>query len=755
MAAEPTAGTTAEMLEGTLERVTFQNAENGFLVGRFLVQGMREPITIRGILFGVREGESLKLWGSWEQHPRFGQQFLVASHLVMQPTTLEGIQRYLSRTIPGVGEQIAKKIVAIFKERTFEILDRQPELLLEVPRFPKKALAEVKEAWASHRAVRDIIVFLHSLGVSAAFADRIFSAYGIGSVEAVKDNPYRLALEIQGIGFRTADAIATQLGIARDSPHRVDAGVLHVMDEMLAEGHTGYPLPLLQRRAAELLELEPEWVEAGIRRLLADGLLRSLIPGALLEEQEGGQPSGQPGAALVFRPRWFKLEEEIVARLRRILDSDPLTPLKDLPETLSAMERHTGIILAEEQRAAIHAAARHKVLILTGGPGTGKTTIIRFILGLVSGAIAKIALAAPTGKAAKRLTEATGRPGVTLHRLLEAGPKGFGRDAQRPLDVELAIVDESSMIDTALLHALLSALPDHARLVLVGDVDQLPSVGPGRTLADLIASGRLPVVRLERIFRQSESSLITANAHAIRKGRLPRLARPEGEELTDFYFLPEADPQRVVDKIVTLVAERIPERFGFDPKTDVQVMTPMHRGLTGAQNLNRVLQERLNPAGAEVVFGEQRFRVGDRVLQTRNDYEKDVFNGDTGLIAGWDPAEGVLRVQFNERVVPYARKELDMLMLGYAITVHKAQGSEYPAVVLPLTTQHAIMLQRNLLYTALTRGKKLAVIVGTEQAVAMAVRNAKPVVRYTGLLPRLLESAPEAAGQEATGRPAR
>jgi len=747
MSAETTAGTTAEKLRGTLERVTFQNAENGFLVGRFLVQGVRDPITIRGILFGVHEGDSMELWGGWEQHPRFGQQFLVASHLVMQPTTLEGIQRYLASTFPGIGERIAKRIVSIFKERTFEILDRQPELLLEVPRFPKKALAEVKEAWASHRAVRDIIVFLHSLGVSAAYADRIFSAYGIGSVEAVKENPYRLAREIQGIGFRTADAIAAQLGIARDSPHRVDAGVLHVMDEMLAEGHTGYPLPLLERHAAELLELEPDAVEAGIRRLLADRLLRTLTPGALPEELNGG-----PAGALVFRPRWFKLEEEIVARLQRILDSEPLTPLKDLPETLSAMERHTGLYLADEQRAAIQAAARNKVLILTGGPGTGKTTIIRFILGLVSGAISEIALAAPTGKAAKRLTEATGRPGVTLHRLLEAGPKGFGRDAQRPLDVELAIVDESSMIDTALLHALLAALPDHARLVLVGDVDQLPSVGPGRVLSDLIASGRLPVVRLERIFRQSESSLITANAHAIRKGLLPRLARPDGEELTDFYFMPEADPQRVVDKILTLVAERIPARFGFDPKTDVQVLTPMHRGLTGAQNLNRMLQQRLNPSGTEVVFGELHFRVGDRVLQARNDYEKDVFNGDAGLIAGWDPAAGILQVQFDERIVPFARKELDMLMLGYAITVHKAQGSEYPAVVLPLTTQHAIMLQRNLLYTALTRGKKLAVIVGTEQAVAIAVRNAKPVVRYTGLLPRMRVGAPEhAARLDASG----
>lgn len=746
---------TAVMLLGTLEHVTFQNEENGFLVGRFLVQDTRAPITIRGILTGVRAGETLKLWGNWEEHPRYGRQLLVESHLVMEPATLEGMELYLRKIVPGIGPTLAKRIVGIFKGRTFEILDKQPELLLEVPRFQKKYLAEVREAWASHRAVRDMIVFLHSLGVSAAFADRIFATYGIGSVDAVKENPYRLALEIRGIGFRTADAIAAKLGIARDSPHRVDSGVLHIMDEVLGEGHTGYPLPLLLRRASELLELPAEEVEAGIRRLLSDGLLRSL-PGVDAAEDAAEQPRGN----LVFRPRMLKLEEEIAGRLGAILEAEPVTHLPDLPETLAGMERHTGLYLAEEQRTAIQAALDHKVLILTGGPGTGKTTIIRFILGLVAGAIPEVALAAPTGKAAKRLSEATGRPGATLHRLLEAGPKGFGRDARRPLDAELVIVDESSMIDTALFHALLTALPDHARLVLVGDVDQLPSVGPGRVLADLIDSGRLPVVRLERIFRQSESSMITEHAHAIRKGRVPHLARAEGEALMDFYFLSESDPQRVVDKILTLVAERIPERFGFNPKTDVQVMTPMHRGLTGAQNLNRVLQERLNPTGAEVVFGDLRFRVGDRVLQTRNDYDKEVFNGDTGIIASWDETLGLLQVQFDERLVLYQRKELDMLTLAYAITVHKAQGSEYPAIVLPLTTQHAVMLQRNLLYTALTRGKKLAVIVGTEQAVAMAVRNAKPVVRYTGLLPRLLAlevkpAAEHAAAGKAAAAPQR
>lgn len=737
----------AETLQGTLERITYQNEQNGFLIGRLIPEKADAPVTIRGLLGNVKPGETLKLWGAWEEHPQYGQQFKVESHQVVEPSTLEGMERYLASKLTGIGPQLAARIVKTFGLRTFDVLDEQPELLLEVKKFPKKSLPRVKDEWAAHRAVRDVIVTLNSLGISPLFADRIFAAYGIGAVEAVKGNPYRLALEIRGIGFRSADAIAAKLGIARDSPHRVDAGLLHVMDEILGEGHTGYPEALLAGRAAELLELPRDTVEAGLARLVSDGLLRPMPAGPGCGT--GGESSGEepaPGTRLLFGRLMYRLEEEIAERLEEILAAQPLTRLANLPETVAGMERHTGLYLAPEQRAAIEAALEHKVLVITGGPGTGKTTIVRFILGLVAGAIPEVTLAAPTGKAAKRLTEATGRTGFTLHRLLEAGPLGFARDRQRPLEAQLVIVDESSMVDTPLFHALLAALPAYARLVLVGDVDQLPSVGPGRVLSDLIESHRLPVVRLERIFRQSESSLITQNAHAIRRGRQPKLVRQEGAELLDFYFLPEADPQRIVDKIRTLVAERIPERFGFDPKVDIQVMTPMHRGLTGVQNLNRVLQDTLNPDGAEMTFGELRFRVGDRVLQTRNDYDKDVFNGDTGLVAGWDPAAGILEVKFDDRIVRYERKELDQLALGYAITVHKAQGSEYPAVVLPLTTQHAIMLQRNLLYTALTRGKKLAVIVGTEQAVAMAVRNAKPVVRYTGLKPRLLAlSVPNAA----------
>ena len=408
---------------------------------------------------------------------------------------------------------------------------------------------------------------------------------------------------------------------------------------------------------------------------------------------------------------------------------------------MAALERETGIYLAPEQRTAVLAALAHKVLVVTGGPGTGKTTIVRFILGLVRPATEAVALAAPTGKAAKRLSEATGWPAATIHRLLGAGPRGFERTQDHPLEADLLIVDESSMIDTLLMQALLAAIPDEARLVLVGDVDQLPSVGPGMVLADLIASGRIPVVRLEKIFRQRETSRITANAHQVRRGLQPDLARPPGEELADFYFLPEPEPERIVEKLLAMVTERIPQRFGFDPKHEVQVLTPMHRGLTGATHLNQALQAVLNPEGEPLPFAGGRYRVGDKVMQTRNDYTKEVFNGDMGEITAYDAEQRRLTITFDERPVVFEPKDLENLTLGYAITVHKSQGSEYPAVLLPITTQHAIMLQRNLLYTALTRARRLMVLVGTERAVHLAVRNARPEARYTCLRRHLLALA--------------
>ena len=718
-------------LEGILDRITFQNPENHFLIGRMVVTDAKAPVTIKGVLYNVREGQTVRLWGRWEEHPEYGRQFAATAFLVVEPTTLEGMERYLaSGIIKGVGEVTARRIVRAFGHETFDILDNSPEKLLEVPKFPKKALKEIKRAWREQQAIRDIMVFLHAQGISQAYAERIFSTYGFESVEVVKDNPYRLAMDVQGIGFRIADAIATRIGIAHDDPRRADAGVLYLMEELLSEGHTGLPREMLEPRAAALLEVSPPLAREAIARLEGDGLLKTLPPSKHLPE----------AGDFLARPRMYKAEKSIAEHLSRIANAPSSTELRDLPLELKKLENDSGVFLAEAQRKAVLAAVENKVLIVTGGPGTGKTTIIRFILGLVARDLPQISLAAPTGRAAKRLSEATGRPASTLHRLLESGKKGFLRNRENPIEAELVIVDESSMMDTLLTDALLEALPDHVHLVLVGDVDQLPSVGAGMVLGDLILSGKLPVVRLEEVFRQAERSRITANAHAIRRGDTPNLSRPEMDELVDFYFMPESEPARIVEKMLMMVRERIPERFGFDPIHDVQVLTPMHRGLTGAQNLNAELQRTLNRDGTEITFGDLRFRVGDKVMQTRNDYDKEVFNGDMGEITAYDADAAIVAIEFDGREVIYERRELDALTLGYAITVHKSQGSEYPAVLLPITTQHTIMLQRNLIYTAITRARKLLVLIGTEKALAMAVRNVNPDLRHTRLRQQLMEA---------------
>ena len=718
-------------LVGVLDRITYQNPENHFLIGQFIPEKGTFGFTIKGTLFNVHEGQTLKVWGEWEDHRQYGRQFRVKAFVVSQPTTAQGIEKYLaSGVIKGVGPVIAKRIVKAFGEDTLRVMDEEPEKLLEVPHFTKKLLGELEKSWEEQKAQRDILVFLHANGISQTFADRIFAAYGFNAIELIKENPYRLAMDIHGMGFRTADAVAQRLGFPKDSPQRADAGALYLLDEMGGEGHTCAPQSLLVQRVVESVEITAEEAEAAIERLVADGLIR---------------PMTTEPEVLLFRPRMERAEAGVAQHLVRILADPPAVAFKDVEGGVEHLEGEWGIELAPAQRQAVYAALKEKVLVLTGGPGTGKTTIVKFILELVARALPGVALAAPTGKAAKRLGEATGRPASTIHRLLEAGKNGFERNIDHPLETELLVVDESSMMDTQLMEALLEALPSHARLVLVGDVDQLPSVGPGTVLADIIASDQVPVVRLEQIFRQSASSRITPNAHAIRQGHMPDISAPvvsEGE-LSDFYFMEVPSPERVVEHVVNMVTGRIPERFGLKPGQEVQVLTPMHRSHTGAQNLNAVLQEAINPKGQPITLGEMTFRVGDMVMQTRNDYEKGVFNGDSGRITGYDADAGLLEVTFDEETVIYERREADALMLAYAITVHKSQGSEYPAVVLPLTSQHAIMLQRNLLYTALTRGRRLVVIIGTEKALGMAVRNNRPVNRHTGLRQRLVAAMSE------------
>ena len=723
-------------LVGLLDRITFQNPDSGFTIGRLLAEGTRHPITIKGLLFNVSEGRTLKLWGSWEEHREYGAQFKVERYQEVEPTTLEGMERFLSSTVAGVGERTARRIVKAFGLETFATLDKTPERLLEVPKITRRVVENVKESWAAHRAVREIMVFLHGLGISQGYAERIFRQYGMASIAVLKDNPYRLAMDVRGIGFRIADSIAAKLKIAPESPQRVEAGIVYVLEELAGEGHTGHPETRLIGRCADILAQPVTLVSQGLSSLVAQGLVRRSGGAAAGEAAEGAEP-------FYLRPKYDHAEARIAERLARILESEPAREIADVAGRLAALERESGIYLDAEQREAVAQALRHKVLILTGGPGTGKTTIIRFILRLAGGGEAAVALAAPTGKAAKRMAEATGHPASTIHRLLEAGREGFARGEHLPIEADLLILDESSMIDTLLMRSLLEAVPPEARLVLVGDVDQLPSVGPGMVLEDLIASGRIPVVRLERVHRQSRQSRITANAHRIRRGEPPDLARPEGDALTDFYFMPESEPERIVPLLLDFVTKHIPRRFELDPKADIQVLTPMHKGPTGAQNLNRTLQGALNPDGQEIRYGDRQFRVGDRVMQIRNDYDKDVFNGDVGEITAWDAEEEALTVRFDERAVEYARKELDQLVLAYAITVHKAQGSEYPAVVLPFTTHHAIMLQRNLLYTAITRGRRLVVVIGTENAIGMAVRNSRREPRFTALRGRVAAALAE------------
>ena len=722
---------TASTLTGLLQRIIYHKAESGFVIASFQVEGQNEPITIKGTLGGFNEDETLQLKGRWQQHPLYGSQFLVEEAMPVLPSSLDGIQRYLASGIySGIGEKTAERIVVAFGEDTFRVIDEEPERLLkEVPRFTRKQLEVLHEAREEQRGLREVMTYLHGAGVSNAQAQRIFQRYGLNSIQVLRENPYQLT-ELPGIGFLTADAIARKLGFAADSLERAVAGTVYVIEQQAQQGHTCLPQALLLEKVCIELHLPEERTRQAIDHLLQERQLK----GRDSVHLTGGNQS------LLSRPRFYFAEQRIAENLFRLLESAALTNFGPSAELLDACQERLDLRLDSVQHQAIQAALQHKVLILTGGPGTGKTTIVRFILELMLPQIPETALAAPTGRAAKRLSEATGHSASTIHRLLEAGNQGFQRNQDNPLEYELLIIDETSMIDTLLMDALLEAIPSPSRLILVGDVDQLPSVGAGAILQDLIASQQIPVVRLETIFRQAQDSLITLNAHRVRKGELPDLEGPlNSSELRDFYFMQEGDPQRIVDKLLRVCTERIPERFGFDPLNQVQVLTPMHRGLTGSIHLNQRLQEVFNPSGEGVEFKQWQFRVGDKVMQQVNNYDKEVFNGDTGQIREVNTETRELRVEFEHAIIPYTASELDQLQLAYAISVHKSQGSEYAAVLLPLTHHHYLMLQRNLLYTAMTRGKELFVLIGTPEAIDQAVRTVGTLTRYTALNYELAE----------------
>jgi exodeoxyribonuclease V alpha subunit len=709
-----------EVLAGLVERVTYHNVENGFCVLRAKARGHRDVVTVVGHAATIAAGEWITASGEWTNDRTHGQQFKARFLRTSPPTSADGIEKYLaSGMIRGVGPVYAKKLVRAFGEKVFEIIEETPGRLQDIDGVGPVRAANILAAWAEQKAVREIMVFLHSHGVGTARAVRIFKTYGSDAIQVMTENPYRLARDIRGIGFKTADAIAMKLGIEKTATMRVRAGISYALTEVMDEGHCGLPTDELVPLAEKLLEVPEELVRTALD----------------LELREGNVIADHVGdAPCVFLAGLYRAERTIAGRLMRLANGTLPWPWIDPDKALPWVEKHIGLTLAESQIVAIRLALKSKVVVMTGGPGVGKTTIIRGILRILAAKGTELLLCAPTGRAAKRMTEATGFEAKTIHRLLEVDPKsdGFKRGEDNPLDCDLLVVDEASMVDVLLMQALLKAIPDRAALLVVGDIDQLPSVGPGQVLADIISSGAVPVVRLTEVFRQAAQSRIITNAHRINQGMVPDLSPPESD--SDFYFVQAEDPETAVARIIELVKTRIPKRFGLDPIRDIQVLCPMNRGGVGARSLNIELQGALNPAGEHKVerFGWT-FSPGDKIMQVENNYDKEVYNGDIGTIDSVDTAEGVLAASFDGRTITYEFGELDMLVPAYAATIHKSQGSEYPAVVIPVHTQHYTMLQRNLLYTGVTRGKKLVVLIGQKKAIAIAVRNVSGRRRWSKL----------------------
>jgi exodeoxyribonuclease V alpha subunit len=716
-------------VEGEVVRVTYESDSSGFRVVRVREDGGGERILV-GVFQQLLPGSRVRATGRIESDPRHGEQLRVESVLAIAPSTLEGLERYLaSGKIPGVGQAFAKRIVATFGDRTLDALDRGADALREVPGLGRPRAEGIAKAWAEQRAVSGILVFLQSHGVSPGLAGRVYKRFGSGAVDIVSRQPYRLALDVWGVGFKTADRIARSLGIPEDSPERRQAGVLQTLLDRVERGHVYLPSGELTTGAALLLECDVNEADVALRELAAHGRVR-------IERVATGEEA-------VYPLPLHEAEVAVARRLAALARAEPVderrkTPLRELEaDALAAFEAKGGLVLAPAQRAAIEAAARHKVLVITGGPGVGKTTIVRALLSLFERAKLVVRLAAPTGRAAKRMAEATGLEATTIHRLLEidARTREFSRNEKNPLLTDVLVVDEASMVDLELGAALLAAVPPAARLVLVGDVDQLPSVGPGAVLRDIIASGVVPTVRLTQIFRQAEGSLIVQNAHRIHEGLPPETDRGrEGQ----FYVFERTTGESAAETIKELVTKRIPEGFGIDAVRDIQVLSPMNRGDAGAIALNTLLQAALNPEGPSVRRGAQIFRVGDKVMQLKNDYDREIYNGDLGRIVALVEAEKKLVVRFDEREVDVTEEDLDELSLAYATTIHKSQGSEYPVVVVPLLMQHFVMLAKNLLYTAVTRGKRLVVLVADPKALHMALRSDGRDARWSALAARLV-----------------
>jgi exodeoxyribonuclease V alpha subunit len=715
----PKTSTPTEVLAGLVDRVTFHNPENGFCVLRVKARGQRDLITVLGHAAMISAGEFVQVSGTWINDRTHGVQFRASFLKATAPTTVEGIEKYLaSGMIRGIGPVYAKKLVRAFGEAVFEVIEQEPPRLRDVTGIGPKRAERIIAGWAEQKVIREIMLFLHSNGVSTSRVVRIYKTYGADAVRLISENPYRLARDIRGIGFRTADQIAGKLGIEKTALIRVRAGISYALAEAMDDGHYGLPAEELVALTRELLEVPAELVETA--------LSLELQGGAVIADDLDGR-------RCVFLAGLHRAEREIAEKLKALAVGKPPWPLIDADKAIPWVEKRTNLALAETQVEAVRVSLASKVLVITGGPGVGKTTLVNSILKILGAKAIAIALCAPTGRAAKRLSESTGLEAKTMHRLLETDPRtgAFRRTEEAPLDCDLLVVDETSMVDVPLMRALLRVLPDVAALLLVGDVDQLPSVGPGQVLADVIASGAVPVVRLTEVFRQAAESRIIVNAHRINQGLMPDLASVESG---DFFFVDATDPDEGVRKLLAIVRERIPKRFGFDPIRDIQVLCPMNRGGLGARSLNIELQTALNSPGEIRVerFGWT-FCPGDKVMQVENDYDKEVYNGDLGVVSRIDMEEGELTVDFDGRDLTHGFGELDELVLAYATTIHKSQGSEYPAVVIPLSTQHYPMLQRNLVYTGVTRGKRLVVLVGQRKALTIAVKGARARRRWSKL----------------------
>ncbi len=767
-----------ETLNGILERIVFENPDTGFTIGRFSARGQPELVTIVGNLASVNPGESLLLSGEWVNNPKYGIQFQIERYETIQPANVMGIRKYLgSGLIKGIGPKMATRIVSRFGMDTIDVIEQSPEKLAGVPGIGRKRVKMIQQAWEEQREIKNVMLFLQSHNVSTSHAAKIYKTYKNESIPIVTENPYRLADDIYGVGFVTADTIAQKLGIDKNDPHRIQAGIKYVLSQKADDGHVfQHPNELIET-CENILEQDQQTIEMGLLALTEkeeivlskeDGsaqvvaeqteITNWLNSGSkstvteshseyieihddetehLPDKQQSEQSSAMLENVAIYLAPFYYAEMGVANQFLRLLSNGVRNSSSlDVNASLGKLETEMNIQFAPQQREAIHTALTERAMILTGGPGTGKTTTTVGMIRLFEAEGRRIVLAAPTGRAAKRLSETTGKEAKTIHRLLEFSfqENGFKRNRENPLEADVVIVDEMSMVELVLMNRLMQAIPLTATVILIGDTDQLPSVGAGNVLKSLIDSQKIPVVRLTEIFRQAQESMIVTNAHRINNGEFPKLSGPKDR---DFFFIEEEEPESAAQQITSLIAERLPRHYNYHPIDDIQLLCPMRRGTLGAEDLNTCLQDMLNPNAEQTIKGWQAFRIGDKVMQIRNNYDYDVYNGDIGRIVSIDQIDKQVKVRFPDKLVEYDMADLNELVLAYATTIHKAQGSEYPAVVIPLHTQHYIMLQRNLLYTGITRAKELVVVVGTKQALGMCINNTQVMERNSYLAERL------------------